>query len=120
MSSDLIGPVEPRGYDGTRYLMGFHNLNFSITTAFSIQTKDQALVKIVKFVNCLDMQPFVKKFTSRRLHLDNDTVFTSDAFKKICEENHIQLTWAAPYVAQTNSRIEVVWRDSSRMAPSPT
>ena len=116
MSSDLIGPVEPRGYDGTRYLMGFHILNFSFSTAFSIPTKDQALVKIEKFIRWLKMQPFVKKFTSMRLHLDNDTVFTSDAFKKICEENHIMLTWAAPYVAQTNSRIEVVWRDSSRMA----
>jgi hypothetical protein len=45
LSSDLIGPVEPRGYDGTRYLIGF--------------TKE--------FINWLDMH------TTRRLHLDNDT-----------------------------------------------
>ena len=56
--------------------MGFHILNFSFSTAFSIPTKDQALVKIEKFIRWLNMQPFVKKFTSRRLHLDNDTVPT--------------------------------------------
>jgi hypothetical protein len=51
LSSDLIGPVEPRGYDGTRYLIGF--------------TKE--------FINWLDMQDFKDKHTTRRLHLDNDT-----------------------------------------------
>ena len=50
LSSDLIGPVEPRGYDGTRYLIGF--------------TKE--------FINWLDMQDFKDKHTTRRLHLDND------------------------------------------------
>ena len=53
LSSDLIGPVEPRGYDGTRYLIGF--------------TKE--------FINWLDMQDFKDKHTTRRLHLDNDTDF---------------------------------------------
>ena len=51
LSSDLIGPVEPRGYDGTRYLIGF--------------TKE--------FINWLDMQDFKDKHTTRMLHLDNDT-----------------------------------------------
>ena len=51
LSSDLIGPVEPRGYDGTRYLIGF--------------TKE--------FINWLDMQDFKDQHTTRRLHLDNDT-----------------------------------------------
>ena len=42
--------MEPRGYDGTRYLIGF--------------TKE--------FINWLDMQDFKDKHTTRRLHLDND------------------------------------------------
>eukprot|EP00976_Prorocentrum_cordatum_P056354 1137064-Prorocentrum_minimum.AAC.1 len=47
LSSDLIGPVEPRGYDGTRYLIGFTILNYSISKAFSLKSKDQALEKFV-------------------------------------------------------------------------
>ena len=36
LSSDLIGPVEPRGYDGTRYLIGFTILNYSLSGTFSL------------------------------------------------------------------------------------
>eukprot|EP00959_Pyramimonas_sp_CCMP1952_P447429 9368709-Pyramimonas_sp.AAC.1 len=50
LTSDLIGPVEPRGYDGTRYLIGFTILNYSLSTAFSLKSKDQALEKFVKFI----------------------------------------------------------------------
>ena len=75
LSSDLIGPVEPRGYDGTRYLIGFTILNYSLSKTFSLKSKDQALEKFIKFINWLDMQDFKDKHTTRRLHLDNDNNF---------------------------------------------
>ena len=89
--------MEPRGYDGTRYLIGFTILNYSLSKIFSLKSKDQALEKFVKFINWLDMQNFKDKHTTRRLHLDNDAVFTSSDFKRTCEENKILQTWAAPY-----------------------
>eukprot|EP00959_Pyramimonas_sp_CCMP1952_P123956 2591502-Pyramimonas_sp.AAC.1 len=74
LSSDLIGPVEPRGCDGTRYLIGFTIFNYSLSKVFSLKSKGQALLeKFVKFINWLDMQNFKDKHTTRRLHLDNDT-----------------------------------------------
>jgi len=116
LSTDLIGPVEPAGYDGTRYLIGFAVLNYSFVKLYSLKSKDQSLEKLNKFIAWLGTHPFKDTHTSTQLHLDNDSVFTSDEFKRTCEKNKILLTWAAPYVAQTNCRIEVVWRDSTRMA----
>ena len=108
--------MEPQGYDGTRFLIGFTILNYSLSKVYSLKNKSQALEKFIKFTKWLGTQNFVDKHTVTRLHLDNDSVFTSNNFKHACEENKILQTWAAPYVAQTNCRIEVVWRDSSRMA----
>ena len=51
LTSDLIGPVEPRGYDGTRYLIGFTILNYSLSKIFSLKSKDQALEKFIKFTS---------------------------------------------------------------------
>ena len=116
MSADILGPVEPVAYDGTRYLLGFTVLNNAYTQLYSLKTKDESLTMLYRFIKWLRLHPFKDKFTTRRLHLDNDAVFTSKDFDHVCTENDILTTFAAPYVAQTNSRIEVVWRDHTRMA----
>jgi hypothetical protein len=53
------------------------------------------------------------------LYTDNDSIYTGGKLAEDVDQFGMRLEKSAQYIPpQTNSRIEVVWRDATRMAMS--
>jgi hypothetical protein len=107
-------------FDGRQAWKALQNefLPIDALSLANLLTLVQAKEKLHNMLTWLRLHPFVDKHTTTRLHLDNDSVFRDQEFQHTCEAASVLLTWAAPYIPQTNSRIEVVWRDTTRMSHS--
>ena len=83
-----------------------------------MKTKDQTLSKFINFLEELQKHFGISIFKGMQLHVDNDSCYIFGQFKTFADAKGIILDRSDKYVAQTNSRAEVVWRDTVRVSNS--
>ena len=118
ISSDVLGPVELVAFDGTRYIIDFACLKTGYVLSYPMRTKDEPNLKlrlVVKFIISNELRPDAKGVS---LYTDNDSIYTGGKLVEDADQFGMRLKKSAQYIPQTNSRIEVVWRDATRMAMS--
>ena len=83
-----------------------------------MKTKDQTLSKFINFLDELQKHFGISVFKGIHLHVANDSCYIYGQFKSFVYKHGIILDRSAKYVAQINSRAEVVWKDTVRVSNS--
>ena len=101
--TDVHGPSNPTGYDGSRYFVSFIDDHTHLAVVFTMKNKSEVL-ECFKCYHAMATAHFNLKLA--RLRCDNGGEYTSNAMKNFCSENGIVLEFTPPHTAELNGVAE--------------
>lgn len=101
--SDICGPIGMESWDGYKYFKPFLDDYTNFIKIYLLKTKDEAFSKIINYINLCENHFNSKVKTFR---CDNGGEYTSNRFKKYCEDKGINLDYTVPYTPQYNGKAE--------------
>ena len=106
--------MDPPSFRGELYLIAFTCDNSRYTFAYPLTKKSDSTSALRAFNEELIQRG--KRSTSITIRVDNDRVLKDGDFAAYAKENSIVITKSQPYIPETNSRAETVWRTLQYMA----
>ena len=101
VNSDLIGPMQVQGIDGTRYAIHFTEARSRYRWLYTMKHKDETLEKIKEFVSEIEAQGFTLKL----LKTDNGGEFVNDEVNKYAKGKFLLRT-TPPHTPESNATSE--------------
>ena len=101
VNSDLIGPMQVQGMDGSRYAIHFTEARSRHRWLYTMKHKDETLVKIKDFISEIESQGFKLKL----LKTDNGGEFVNDELKDYAKGN-FTLRTTPPHTPESNATAE--------------
>lgn len=101
VNSDLIGPMQVQGIDGSRYAIHFTEARSRHRWLYTMKHKDETLMKLQQFVDDIKAQGFQLKL----LKTDNGGEFVNDAIKDYAKGSFVLKT-TSPHTPEANATAE--------------
>lgn len=101
--TDICGPITPSSFSGRRYFMTFVDDYTRKTWVYFLNEKSEALNAFKNFKAEVEKTIGLKV---KALRSDRGGEYTSDLFKRFCEEERIRRFMTAPYSPQQNGVAE--------------
>ena len=121
LGADNWGPVHVLSIGKYRFVFGVTDYYSGYTWVVFMHTKDetpQALRLVVRAIRRVCPDFGLPARAGVRLRLDNDSVFTSEAFRAVCDEFLIVPEFSAPYCQWQNGLQERMWLTLAKMEVS--
>jgi hypothetical protein len=101
VNSDLIGPMQVHGIDGSRYAIHFTEARSRHRWLYTMKHKDETLAKLQEFVADIKAQGFKLKL----LKTDNGGEFVNDAIRDYAKGSFVLKT-TSPHTPEANATAE--------------
>lgn len=98
--TDVCGPMSELAWDGSRYFVTFTDDHSRMSMVYCIERKSEVLDKFKMFVSMAEAQHGCKV---SKVRADNGGEYTSNDFKRFCNERGIQILYTVPYNPEMNS-----------------